>query len=238
MIQLSFASDATPLRRVLCLGAHSDDIEIGCGGTILQLVESHPELEIRWVVLSGNERRAEEARCAASRFLADAGNAEVTVKSFRDGFFPYVGADVKLFFEELKAEFVPDLIFTHHRNDLHQDHRVVAELTWNTFRNHAILEYEIPKYDGGLSTPNMFVALDDEVRERKIALLMESCASQRDKSWFTPETFNALLRLRGIECASPTGFAEGFHVRKALLACTPTPHVDRQVGQSLLAHAL
>lgn len=205
------------LRRILCIGAHSDDIEIGCGGTVLRLLARYPELEVRWIVLSGNEQRADEARCAASLFLRDAMGAEVSVHTFRDGFFPFVGAAIKEFFEELKREQSPDLIFTHSRDDLHQDHRVVADLTWNTFRDHAILEYEIPKFDGGLVSPNFFVPIDDETRQRKVAYLMRAFGSQRDKRWFTEDTFTALLRLRGVECASPSGSAEGFQARKLVL---------------------
>ena len=205
------------LRRILCIGAHSDDIEIGCGGTVLRLLSRHPELEVRWVVLSGNNRRADEARCAASLFLRDAVQPNVSVHSFRDGFFPYVGGEIKEFFEELKAEKSPDLIFTHFREDLHQDHRVVAELTWNTFRDHAVLEYEIPKYDGGLLSPNFFVPIDADTRQRKVSYLMSAFGSQRDKRWFTEDTFTGLMRLRGVECASPSGLAEGFHARKLVL---------------------
>ena len=205
------------LRRILCVGAHSDDIEIGCGGTVLRLLALYPELEVRWIVLSGNERRADEARCAASLFLRDAVRADVSVHAFRDGFFPYVGGEIKEFFETLKAERSPDLIFTHSRDDRHQDHRVVADLTWNTFRDHAILEYEIPKYDGELASPNFFVPIDDETRQRKVSYLMRAFGSQRDKRWFTEDTFTGLMRLRGIECASPSGSAEGFHARKLVL---------------------
>jgi LmbE family N-acetylglucosaminyl deacetylase len=217
VISLSVGNEGTQLRRVLCVGAHSDDIEIGCGGTLLQLLEHCPDLDVRWIVLSGDERRAQEARCAASLFLTRAGNADVVVKGFRDGFFPYVGADIKSFFEELKRDYSPDLIFTHRRVDLHQDHRLVSELTWNTFRDHMILEYEIPKYDGDLTTPNVYIPLDDATRRKKVALLMQAFASQRDKRWFTPDTFEGLLRLRGIECASPTGYAEAFHAHKVVL---------------------
>jgi LmbE family N-acetylglucosaminyl deacetylase len=217
MMSMSVTGGADGLRRILCLGAHSDDIEIGCGGTVLRLLEWYPALEVRWVVLSGDERRANEARCGASMFLGSATKADVTVKSFRDGFFPYVGAEIKAFFEELKAEPAPDLIFTHYRDDRHQDHRVVAELTWNTFRNHTILEYEIPKYDGGLVSPNFFVALDEETRARKISNLMRAFGSQRDKRWFTEDTFAGLMRLRGVESGSPLGNAEGFFARKLLL---------------------
>lgn len=205
--------------RILCLGAHADDIEIGCGGTILRLVAAYPEIDVRWVVFSGDERRANEARCAASLFLANALHVDVTARSFRDGFFPYQGAEIKAFFEELKAEpgRAPDVIFTHSREDLHQDHRVIAELTWNTFRDHLILEYEIPKYDGGLASPNFFVPIDDETRSRKIEYLMRAFGSQRDKRWFTEDTFSGLMRLRGVECASPVGGAEGFVAKKMVL---------------------
>ena len=218
MNPLSFGSDRDRPLRVLCLGAHADDIEIGCGGTILRLLESYSNVDVRWVVLSANERRAEEARCAASLFLGNAASSEVTIKQFRDGFFPYMGAEVKSFFEELKGEAAPDLIFTHHRDDAHQDHRVVAELTWNTWRDHVVLEYEIPKYDGGLVTPNLFVSIDEETREQKIAHLMTAFGSQRSKRWFTPDTFTSLMRLRGVESGSAGGCAEGFFARKMLLA--------------------
>ena len=220
MRPLSLAGDADGLHRILCLGAHSDDIEIGCGATLLRLVAEHPALEVHWVVLSGDERRAAEARCSASLFLADAARAEVTVRSFRDGFFPYIGAEIKSFFEELKERPAPDLIFTHFGGDHHQDHRLVSELTWNTFRDHVILEYEIPKYDGGLVSPNVFVPIDDEMRSRKIEYLMRAFGSQRDKRWFTEDTFSALMRLRGVECASPVGFAEGFFAKKLVLTAS------------------
>lgn len=216
MIPLVLQGSAETPIRILCLGAHSDDIEIGCGGTLLQLAAS-THVEVRWVVLSGDDRRADEARCAASLFLADVSNVEVTVQRFRDGFFPYIGGEVKEFFEELKREESPDLIFTHHRDDLHQDHRLVAELTWNTFRDHVILEYEIPKYDGGLGSPNCFVPISDEIRSRKIAYLMRAFGSQRDKRWFTDATFSGLMRIRGVECASPAGYAEAFFARKLVL---------------------
>ena len=217
MIPLSVA-DEGEVRQILCLGAHSDDIEIGCGGTILRLVEANPELEMRWVVLSGNAEREREARCSASLFLGASVSGVVMMKGFRDGFFPYEGAQIKEFFEELKQQTAPDLIFTHHRDDLHQDHRLVAELTWNTFRDHTILEYEIPKYDGGLANPNVFVPISDSTRARKIEYLMRAFGSQRNKRWFTDDTFSGLMRLRGVECASPTGWAEGFHGRKLLLS--------------------
>jgi LmbE family N-acetylglucosaminyl deacetylase len=218
MLPFSFAQANVRPRRLLCLGAHSDDIEIGCGGTVLRLLEMFPELAVRWVVFSGDERRAAEARCAASLFLADAKVADVTVERFHDGFFPYVGGEIKAFFETLKSEPAPDLIFTHQREDRHQDHRLVSELTWNTFRDHAILEYEIPKYDGELGSPNVYVPLDAETRVRKVQYLMRAFGSQRDKRWFSEDTFTGLMRLRGVECAATDGHAEGFHARKLVLA--------------------
>jgi LmbE family N-acetylglucosaminyl deacetylase len=194
--------------RILCLGAHSDDIEIGCGGTLLRLARSVEALELHWVVLSASGERAQEARTSAEAF-----GAVAEVQGFRDAFFRY-GPEVKAFFEELKGRFEPDLVLTHHGEDRHQDHRLVAELTWNTFRDHLILEYEIPKYDGDLGAPNVFVDLDEEVARRKVELLMESFPSQRGKRWFTEDLFRGLMRIRGMECNSPSGLAEGFYARK------------------------
>ena len=211
-----FGANGAAPKRILCIGAHSDDIEIGCGGAVLRLLDAWPDAEVRWVVLSGEGRRADEARCAADLFLRAASRREVTVARFRDGFFPYDGAEIKTFFEELKKEPAPDLIFTHHRRDLHQDHRIVAELTWNTFRDHLILEYEIPKYDGGLPSPNFFVPLDEATCHRKVEHLMDAFGSQRQKRWFTEATFMALLRLRGVESGSAFGYAEGFVANKLL----------------------
>ena len=207
----------TNIRRVLCLGAHSDDIEIGCGGTILRLLGDSDRIEVCWVVLSSNADRAREARRSANSFLKGAHKKTILVKSFRDGFLPYMGAAVKESFEELKKSFSPDLIFTHFRDDLHQDHRLVCELTWNTFRSHLILEYEIPKYDADLRQPNFFVPLSDRIRRRKIQGLMRYFGTQRNKHWFSADLFQGLMRLRGVESASPTGFAEAFHCRKLVL---------------------
>ena len=201
-------------RRILCLGAHSDDIEIGCGGTILRLTELSNQLEFYWLVFSSNTQRAREAESSARAFLKRARRKTIVVKSFRDGFLPYVGGQVKDCFEELKRNFTPDLIFTHFRHDLHQDHRAICELTWNTFRNHQILEYEIPKYDADLRSPNLFVPLSASLCRRKVKRLMQYFGTQRNKQWFTEDLFLGLLRLRGIEAASPTQFAEGFHSRK------------------------
>ncbi len=201
----------------MCIGAHCDDIEIGCGGTVLRLAEQYPTLRVCWVVLSSSAVREAEARRSAERFLEGVRDRTIVVKDFRNGFFPFVGAQIKEYFEQFKQEIDPDLILTHTRHDLHQDHRVVADLTWNTFRNHLILEYEIPKYDGDMGAPNFFVPLAPEVRRRKIATIMECFASQRDKPWFTEDTFNALMRLRGVEANSPSGYAEAFYCRKAVV---------------------
>ena len=203
--------------RVLCLGAHCDDIEIGCGGTVLALTEQHRDTAVDWVVFSSTPTREREARASAEAFLFAAKEKTVVVKSFRDGFFPYVGAQIKEEFEQLKLAGTPDLILTHYRNDLHQDHRLISELTWNTFRRSLILEYEIPKYDGDLGAPNFFVPLDESTHQRKIDYILEHFQSQGDRSWFSREVFAAILRLRGMEANSPTGSAEGFYVRKAVL---------------------
>jgi LmbE family N-acetylglucosaminyl deacetylase len=203
--------------RLLCLGAHADDIEIGCGGTVLRLVEEHQGLAVRWVVFSGGAERQKEARASAEFFLAGAGEAEVETHAFRDGYFPWVGAEVKDAFERLKRDFDPDLILTHHKADAHQDHRLVADLTYNTWRNHLILEYEIPKMEGDIGNPPVFVVLEETQVRRKTDALMRYFGSQRSRSWFTPETFSGLMRLRGINASSPTGWAEAFHARKLLL---------------------
>ena len=203
--------------RVLCLGAHSDDIEIGCGGTVLSLINGSDKIEFYWMVLSSNPERAKEAKRSARSFLRKARTKTIVVKSFRDGFLPYIGAPVKECFEELKKAFVPDVIFTHSRHDLHQDHRLICELTWNTFRNHLILEYEIPKYDADLGSPNFFVPLNKSICRRKVQGLMRNFGTQRDKRWFSEDLFHGLMRLRGMEAASPTCHAEAFHCRKMVL---------------------
>jgi LmbE family N-acetylglucosaminyl deacetylase len=205
------------LKTVLCLGAHSDDIEIGCGGTILNLTRQYPGLAVWWVVFTADGPRQAEAEESARTFLRNAGKAQVIVKQFRNGYFPFEGALIKDFFETLKSRVNPDLVFTHFRNDRHQDHRVVSDLTWNTFRNHLVLEYEIPKYDGDLVPPNVYVPVSRDIGRRKIAGLMKYFQSQTNKHWFTEETFWALMRLRGLECASPTLYAEAFHSRKMTL---------------------
>lgn len=217
MLKLNLASRQPELRKVLCLGAHCDDIEIGCGGTILQLVERKPELEFLWVVFSGDARRAAEAKRCAQLFLKGAAKKKIVVKRFRDSFFPYQGAVIKQFFVGLQKQFSPDLVLTHYRHDLHQDHRLISELTWNAFRNHLILEYEIPKFDGDMGAPNCFVALDEAACRKKIRHVLEAFPSQKSKQWFTEDTLRAILRLRGIECNSPGKYAEAFYGRKILL---------------------
>lgn len=202
---------------LLVLGAHADDIEIGCGATILTLVERYPHMHIEWVVFSALGVRSDEARASASAFLATANSSTVQVHEHRDGFFPACWAAIKEQFEELKRTVTPDLILTHQRNDLHQDHRIVSELTWNTFRDHRVLEYEIPKYDGDLGVPNAFVHLDEATVARKCELLAEHFPSQRQRSWFSEELFRSLLRLRGMEANAPSGYAEAFYARKLVL---------------------
>lgn len=205
------------IRKVLCLGAHADDIEIGCGGTLLQLAAEQPELEVTWVVLSGQHERALEAQSSAAAFLQGVARKRVHFAGFRDSYFPFQGEQIKEFVERIRDETDPDLIFTHRRDDLHQDHRLVSELTLCAWRNHLILEYEIPKYDGDLGAPNAFVRLDEATARRKVELLETHFASQRSKPWFSADTFLGLMRLRGIECNSPGRYAEAFFARKLVL---------------------
>lgn len=202
---------------VLCLGAHCDDIELGCGGALLALLARYPRTRVTWVAFSGSAERVKELKASSRRFLRGAGSSQVITHDFRDGFFPGQFTAVKERFEALKELGSPDLVFTHQREDHHQDHRVVAELTWNTFRNHLILQYEIPKYEGGLTTPSTYIAFDKALAERKIRILLECYPTQRRKAWFTADTIRGLMRLRGIESGSPTGWAEGFHAAKLLV---------------------
>lgn len=217
MISISLSRpDSRPLE-ILCLGCHSDDIEIGCGGTILRLAQQHPDSVFHWVVFSAIGVREDEARRGASLFTECGKLRGPVLKPFRDSFMPFVGADVKDVFEELKENIQPDLLFTHYRRDAHQDHRLVSELTWNTFRDHLVLEYEIPKYDGDLSQPNFYVPLPDGIYQQKVHYLLDVFQSQRTKSWFQESTFLGLMRLRGMECNSASGYAEAFHCRKLVL---------------------
>ncbi len=202
---------------VLCLGAHSDDIEIGAGGTILQWIASGVRLDVSWCVLSAIGPRAEEALASADAFLAGAASRRIDLGHFDDGFFPYQGADIKAWLGGVKAEVQPDVILTHARHDAHQDHREVCQLTWNLFRDHLILEYEIPKWDGDLDQPNCYMPLRAAVLERKAELLLAHFGTQRAKDWFDVETFTGLARLRGMECRAPERYAEAFVLRKATL---------------------
>lgn len=209
-----------PLRHVLCLGAHSDDIEIGCGGTLLRLQAEHPELRITWVVFSAEPPRDEEARASARELLFTRGPHEVIVHAHRTSFFPSEHVALKERFETLKLHHSPDLIFTHHRHDRHQDHRTLWELTWNTFRHHLVLEYEIPKYDADLGTPNVFMPLSAALVQRKVEHLLRHFGTQANKHWFTGDLFSGLMRLRGMECGAT--HAEAFHAPKILLGATPS----------------
>ncbi len=204
------------LHQVLCLGAHSDDIEIGCGGTILKLLEIYPDLRVVWVIFSATASRKEEAIASAKTFLSSVKpeNIDIYIEGFRDGFFPYIGGEIKEYFEQLKPKINPDLIFTHYRDDRHQDHRLISDLTWNTWRNHLILEYEIPKYDGDLGQPNFFVHLNKSICHKKIKYLIEHFETQANKHWFEEETFSSMLRLRGLESNAPDRYAEAFYCRK------------------------
>jgi len=214
MLSLTLPYDAGRPPKILCLGAHSDDIEIGCGGAILRLSQDYPGCSFYWVVFSASELRAAEARRAAELFAGPAIPGGPRIKGFKDGFMPFEGAEVKAVFEDLKQTVSPDLVFTHHRRDAHQDHRLLAELTWNTFRNHFILEYEIPKYDGDLGQPNVFVPLQAATSEKKIEHIMRAFKSQQGKRWFQPDVFRSFMRLRGMECNATSGYAEAFYGHK------------------------
>jgi LmbE family N-acetylglucosaminyl deacetylase len=217
MLPLILPADRKAPLQVLCLGAHADDIEIGCGGTMLQLLSERPNVHVTWVVFSAAGEREREAQSGAAHFLQGAAGRRVIVHDFRDGHFPWQGAEIKACFEALRREVDPDLVFTHYREDRHQDHRTISDLTWNTWRRHLVLEYEIPKYDGDLGIPNCFVPLPPSVCARKAALICEVFRSEAHKAWLTEDTFEALLRLRGVECAAPEKRAEAFHCRKLVL---------------------
>jgi LmbE family N-acetylglucosaminyl deacetylase len=217
MLPITLGGAASSPLRILCIGAHSDDIEIGCGGTLLRLLAERPGSTVLWVVLSSTPEREREARASAADFLASSGSSTVVVKTFRESYFPYVAAEVKDFFEQMKKMLVPDVIFCHGRIDVHQDHKLVADLAWNTFRNHLIAEYEIPKYEGDLGSPNLYVPLPKSIAERKIELITKHFASQATRSWFRPETFRGLMSIRGIECNAPESQAEAFSARKIVL---------------------
>jgi len=214
MLKFEFVTIKNRPLRILCLGAHSDDIEIGCGGSMLRILSENKKVEVEWVVFGADDRRGKEAFAGANRFLAKAAKKEIMIQKYKESFFPYVGGEIKEFFEELKARAIPDIIFTHYGRDLHQDHRLISELTWNTFRNHLILEYEIVKYDGDLGGPNFYVQLNERICKRKIDIIMESFPSQRKRNWFTRDSFFSIMRIRGVESNAPGRYAEGFYARK------------------------
>ncbi len=216
MIRLKLDLGKKTAPQILCLGCHSDDIEIGCGGSILRLAKQYPECEIHWAVFSAIGVREAEARRGAELFAGSRVKGPL-LKTFPDGFMPYSGAEVKTVFEKELKQLNPDVVFTHNGLDAHQDHRLISELTWNTFRDHLILEYEIPKYDGDLGRPSMFVPLEAEVYQKKVGYIMDTFQSQRGKRWFQQETFLSLMRLRGMECNAPSGYAEAFYCRKMVI---------------------
>jgi LmbE family N-acetylglucosaminyl deacetylase len=209
--------DRVAPRHVLCLGAHCDDIEIGCGGTLLKILRRRGAPAVTWVVFASDARRRGEALASARTILRGVKKKTIVIKDFPDGFLPYAGGDVKMFFEELKRTVSPDLIFTHYREDLHQDHRLISDLTWNTFRDHWILEYEVPKFDGDFGAPNLFVHLDEDLCRRKVRHLLKAFGSQRGRRWFTEDLFRSVLRLRGMESNAPDSYAEAFYCRKLVL---------------------
>jgi LmbE family N-acetylglucosaminyl deacetylase len=214
MLKLLFEGQRDSAYRILCLGAHSDDIEIGCGGTLLRLIREYSGVSVSWIVFGSSGERSQEAINSAQSFLRPVQDKKIIIKEFRDGFFPYIGAEIKDFFEQLKDEVSPDIIFTHYRQDLHQDHRLISELTWNSFRSHLILEYEIPKYDGDFGSPNLFVQLERKIADEKVNHILFQFSSQHRRHWFTADTFYSIMRLRGIESGSRFDYAEAFYCRK------------------------
>lgn len=218
MLELKLPESRGRPRRILCIGAHCDDIEIGCGGTLLKLLSGRGGWDVTWAVFSAEGPRLAELKASARRFLRGARRSQLITHHFEDSFFPGHYGALKMAFADLKKLPEPDLVFTHERSDRHQDHRLLSDLTWNAFRQHLVLEYEIPKYDGGLTDPNLFVQLSQAQVNAKTRALLASYPSQRAKGWFTASTFEALPRLRGVEAGARTGWAEGFHVRKLQLA--------------------
>ena len=217
MMNLKTILDHDQPLRILVLGAHCDDIEIGCGGTLLSLIENYDVKAVHWVVFSSNETRKTEAQQSANSFLSGVESKNIVIKNFRNGYFPYIGAEIKDYFETIKQNFNPTLVLTHYRDDRHQDHRIISDLSWNTFRNHMILEYEIPKYDGDIGNPNFFIHVKKQHKNTKIENLIKHFPSQQNKQWFTEETFEAIMRLRGIESNAPEGYSEAFYARKLVL---------------------
>lgn len=216
MIKLNLGKTEGPFR-ILCIGAHGDDIEIGCGGSILRLIDELPNAEVDWIVFSAGAERATEAQKSADKFLRNADRRNIVIKNFRDSFFPYIGGEIKDYFRSLQQSCEPDLIFTHCSSDLHQDHRLLSELTWNTFRDHLILEYEIPKWDGDLGRPNFFININAETVDKKIAIITDTFQSQKKRDWFSKDTFTSLMRLRGMESRSASNYAEAYFCRKMII---------------------
>ena len=205
-------------RRILLLGAHPDDVEIGCGGAVLKLIEEHPSVEVRYVAFSASKDREAEARAACAALTAGAAKVSIDVHGFRDSFFPWGEPErIKEVLSAVRKDFDPDVVFTHRRSDLHQDHELISQLTWTQFRDHMIFEYEIAKFEGDFGTPNVFVPLTEKQAKRKVEIILESYKSQHNRSWFRASTFEAVLRLRGVECNAPEGFAEAFHCRKVVV---------------------
>ena len=217
MLPVNFGEKDNEVKTFLFLGAHCDDIEIGCGGTIQKLVRSYPNSNYHWIVFSSNANRKSEAQSSATDYMAGITQKNIVINEFKNGYFPQEWANIKDYMEKLKSQVRPDVVFTHYRNDLHQDHRVVSELTWNTFRDNTILEYEIAKYDGDLGQPNCFVHLSKEQSTYKVKKILQHFQSQKDKHWFTEEVFLSLMRLRGLESISPSGYAEAFYSRKMII---------------------
>jgi len=217
ILPLTLGSPSAQPLKILLLGAHSDDLEIGCGGTILRLLDEHPGSNVYWVVFSASPEREREARDSAAAFTAHAGSCTVVVKTFRESFFPAQWVEIKEFFEQVRRAFEPDLVLSHHRDDLHQDHKTIAEPTWNTFRNHLVLAYEIPKYEGDLGKPSLYVPLTRAQADRKVELILRHFASQAGRTWFRSDTFEGLMSIRAIECNAPEARAEAFHARKIVI---------------------
>jgi len=214
---LSVPALGAPVREVLCLAAHCDDVEIGCGGLLAALRSSRPDVRVTAVMFCADPVRRRESNAALARLAGGTRNLDLRFHEFRDGFFPADWSAIKERVVALRADCKPDVVLTHWEHDRHQDHRILSELTWNTFRDHLILEYEIPKWDGDLGRPSAYMPLAAEIAQLKVATLMECFASQANKPWFTADTFRGLMRLRGLECRAPSGFAEAFHARKIVL---------------------
>ena len=214
MTRLRFDLATADQLSVLCIGAHCDDIEIGCGGTLLQWAEQNKIARLHWVVFASNAQRKEEAIVSAQAFTNKIPEAKIIVLDYRDAFLNFSALEIKEYFETTRKAFEPDVVFTHYREDRHQDHRLLSDLAWNTFRQHLILEYEIPKYDGDLGQPNCFFHLNEKIAQQKTAIILESFESQAEKHWFDEETFLSLMRIRGMESAAGSKYAEAFHARK------------------------